>query len=137
LGFLATSFRGGQRRGSLLLGRFKVVFSDEEVGEEEHQEDRVDEEGVGESLRIVTFDEQELRGVRNHDHKLNQLSCCHILLPEQVLLVFRAERGQEVVKVHENMNERVEQANKRVEAAWREFHTKPHMKWHCTMMENV
>ena len=45
----------------------------------------------------------------SHDaDELDHLQRGHVLLPPDVLLVLRAHGGQHVVRVHEDVNERVE-----------------------------
>ncbi len=47
--------------------------------------------------------------MRGDSHELDDLECCEVLLPPEVLLVLGAECGEEVVHVHPDVDERVEE----------------------------
>lgn len=57
----------------------------------------------------VQIDDQ--KQIAQHDGELNQLNPGDVLLPPQVLPVAWSHRRQHVVKVHENVHKRVEEAD--------------------------
>ncbi len=59
------------------------------------------------SFRVVTFDEKQLHAVQTNADELNHLKNGQVLLPPQILLKLRTHRCHEVVKIHDNMNQRV------------------------------
>lgn len=62
-----------------------------------------------EALRVVAiWSHDQLELVREDRDELEHLESGQVLLPPDVLLVFRAHRRHHVVKVHDNVNERVQ-----------------------------
>lgn len=108
-----------------------------EVGEEEVEHDRVHADPPDEGLRVVAVDEKQLEGVDHHQDELHHLDGGEVLLPPEVLLVLRAQRGQEVVGVHDDVHEGVEEAEEGRVPAGGELHAEPHRHRHHAVVDHV
>ena len=60
-----------------------------------------------------------------------------VLLPPQVLLVLRSQRRHQVVRIHDDVHERVEEAEERGVTAWGELDSEPNRHWHYSMVDHV
>lgn len=89
-----------------------------EVGEQGEEDERVGEDPPGEHGRIgAVFEEEELAGMQRHADELQDLRTSHVALPPEQVLIARPQRRQEVVHVHEEVDEGVEHRVERPEAA--------------------
>lgn len=60
-----------------------------------------------------------------------------VLLPPQVLVILGPKCCQEVVAVHDDVDEGVQKTEESGVTAWGELHSKPHRHRHDTMMDYV
>jgi len=84
-----------------------------ELLEQEEEHDGVHADPPHESFRVIAVDEQQLEGVDHYGQELHHLQSGQILLPPQVFLDVGSQRGQQVVRIHDDMHERVEQTEER------------------------
>lgn len=99
-----------------MFRRFRVLLF-VELFEQEEKHDRVHADPPDERFRIVAIDEQQLERVNHDGQELDHLQRGQVLLPPQVLLDGRAERGQQIVRVHDDVYERVEKPKERAVSA--------------------
>lgn len=90
-----------------------------------------------ETLWVVAFHEQQLELVNKDGHKLNHLESGQVLLPPDVLLIFRAHGGNHVIEVHDDVDERVQESKECAVTTWGEFQSHPNAHWHNSMVNNV
>lgn len=129
------STRRAQRKSAtyLLLVRLFV-----EIGEQEEKQNRMRSDEVREVDGIVAFvPDQQLECVQHDQHELHHLQQGQVFLPPQVLLDFGSHRGEHVVSVHDDVHERVEEAEERAVAAGREFDAPPHRRGHDAVVDDV
>lgn len=111
---------------------------DVELGEENEEHNSMSPDIVRElpwELAIIVQNQLE---PMNHDaHKLDHLKSGHVLFPPDVLLIFWPESSHEVVKVHENMHERVQQAKERGVSTRDKTSTRPNGERHDSMMNHM
>lgn len=108
-----------------------------EVGEQEIEHEGVHADPPDESSRVVALGEQQLEGVGHHEHELDHLEGGQVLFPPQEPLVSGAEGGDQVIGVHDDVDEGVEEAEEGGVAAWGEFHAEPHGHRHHSVVDNV
>ncbi len=60
----------------------------------------------------------QLKAVGHDRHELDHLDRGHVLFPPDVLLVFRSQGGQEVVGVHQDVDERVLEQQEFLRGGW-------------------
>lgn len=70
-------------------------------------------------------------------NKLGNLAVSQVPLPADVLLVARTHRGQEVVKVHYDMDQRIEQGKEAGVAAGSKADSRPQADRHDPMMDQM
>jgi len=58
-------------------------------------------------FRVVTLDEKQLHAVQTNTHELNHLKNGQVFLPPQVFLKLGTHWCHQVVKIHDNVNQRV------------------------------
>ncbi len=98
----------------LLMLLLAEVVLDVELGEEDEKHDGVGAYVVGKLPgEVAVVVENKLEAVRHDADKLDHLERGHVLLPPDVLLVFRAHGGDHVIEVHEDVDERVEKTEER------------------------
>ena len=97
------------------------------MGQHEHTEVSVERAAV----------EEDLRRVHGHHNELNHLEQGQMLLPPQVLLEPWAERCQQVVRVHDDVDEGVKRAEERSVTTGNEFHPPPNSGWHDSVVDDV
>lgn len=85
----------------------------EVVGEEDEEPDRVASDEVSQLVGIVAVDEEQLKSVHHDEQELNHLDGGEVLLPPQILLVLGAEGREEVIPVHDDVDECVDHAEER------------------------
>ena len=88
-----------------------------ELVEQEEEHGRVQADPPYERLRVVAVDEEQLERVDHHHHELDHLEDGQVLLPPEVRLQPRAHRCQQVVRVHHDVDERVQEAEERAVTA--------------------
>lgn len=104
--------------------------------EEEEEHDGVHSNPPHKGLRVVAVDEEKLESMKHNENELNlkqktisnfnlrhtqkkisslshHLETRKIFLPPQVFLVLRSHAGEQVIRVHHNVNSCVEQSEKR------------------------
>ena len=69
--------------------------------------------------------------------KTYHLECGEVLFPPNKFLVLRTHGGHHVVKVHDNVDEGVEQTKKGRVAARRETNSEPDAHWHDAVVNDV
>lgn len=78
--------------------------------EQEEKHDGVHADPPDERLRVVAFDEEQLEGVDYDGDELHHLEGGQVLLPPEIGLHPWTHRRQKVVRVHDDVNESVEQS---------------------------
>lgn len=99
-----------------MFRRFRVRLL-VELLEQEEEHDGVHADPPDESFWIVAVDEQQLESVDHDGQELHHLQTGQILLPPQVFLDFGSQSGQQVVRVHDNVYESVQQTEERTVTA--------------------
>lgn len=82
-----------------------------EVTEEDNESDAVSKHHNVHTVGKVTLGEEIVACVQEEEDKLHQLQGGQVLLPPQILLHVRANGSQAIVRVHDNMDERVNKTN--------------------------
>jgi len=96
-----------------------------ELLEQEEEHHGVHADPPDESLRVVAVDEEQLERVQHDGQELQHLQGGQVLLPPQVFLHVGAQGGQQVVRVHDYVDERVQQSEERaVATCWKIFEKK-------------
>lgn len=90
-----------------------------------------------EGFRVVAVDEEQLEGVHHDGDELDHLERGQVLLPPQVLLELRSHCGEQVVRVHDDVHEGVQQAEERAVAARSELHAEPDGHGHAAVVDDV
>lgn len=85
----------------------------EVVSEEDEEADRVTTDEISQLVGIVAVDEEQLKSVHHDEQELNHLDGGEVLLPPQILLVLRTEGCEEVIAVHDDVDECVDHAEER------------------------
>lgn len=67
-------------------------------------------------FRIITFDKEKLERVDYHKDELNHLHGGQVFLPPEEALHFWSKSGQEIIGVHPDVHECVEEAEERTVA---------------------
>lgn len=126
-----------KRLGSHLAGSREVGL-DVELREEDEEEDGVGRDEVGELPReVAVVVEDQLDAVHEDADELHHLQRGHVLLPPDVLLILRAQSGHEVVEIHEEVNEDVEESEERGVASRDEPHSRPDREGHDAVVDHV
>lgn len=107
------------------------------IGEEEVEHDRVEADPPYERLRVVAVDEEELEGVDHDQDELDHLQGGQVLLPPEVPLHGGPESREQVVRVHDYVHERVQEAEEGAVPAGGELHPEPHRHGHHPVMDHV
>lgn len=81
-----------------------------EFVEEEEEHHSVEANPPDEGLGVVAVYKQELEGVDHNEYELEHLECSQVLLPPEIRLYSGTQSGHEVVGVHDDMDERVQEA---------------------------
>lgn len=90
-----------------------------------------------ERFRIVAVDEEQLEGVHHHQDELDHLDGGDVFLPPDVLLVLGSEGREQIVGVHDDVDEGVEEAEEGGVAAGGEFDAEPNRHGHHTVVDYV
>lgn len=101
--------RGVRRQFRSLLVQFLGVALVVELPEEEEEETGVEADKPDEHPRIVALDEEELEGVDHYRDELDHLQGGEVLLPPEVRLDRGTERREQVVRVHHDVDEGVQE----------------------------
>ena len=78
-----------------------------EVTEQEVEKYGVHSDPPDEGTWVIAVDEEQLEGVNHYENELNHLQAGEVLLPPEVGLNSGSKRGQQVVTVHDDVNEAV------------------------------
>lgn len=108
-----------------------------ELVEEEEEHDGVHADPPDEGARVVAVDEEELEGVHHDRDELEHLQAGQVLLPPEEALELRSHGGEQVVRVHDDVHEGVEQAEEGAVAAGRELDAEPHGHRHAAVVDDV
>lgn len=122
-------------RGLSPLVRFVCALV--ELVEQEEEHDGVHSDPPDERSRVVAVDEQQLEGVHHDSDKLDHLQAGEVLLPPEVLLELGSEGREQVVRVHYDVYEGVEQSEEGTVATWSELDAEPHGHGHATVVNDV
>jgi len=110
-----------------LFRRFRVLLLVKLLKQEE-EHNGVHADPPDESLRVVAVDEEQLERVQHDGQELQHLQGGQVLLPPQVFLHVGAQGGQQVVRVHDYVDERVQQSEERaVTTCWKRVEKKNHV----------
>ena len=105
IGFQSIGSSGNARLGVLVAALVKI-------GEEAEEEDAVTADPPDKGLGVVAIDEEQLESVHHNGDELNHLECGEVFFPPNEFLVLRTHGGHHVVKVHDDVDEGVEQTEK-------------------------
>lgn len=122
------------RQGAGLVSFVRVLV---ELVEQEEEHDGVHSDPPDERLRVVAVDEEQLERVHHDCHKLDHLQGGEVLLPPEVLLELGSEGGEQVVRVHHNVDEGVEQSEEGAVATGSELDAEPHGHGHASVVNDV
>lgn len=93
---------------------------------------------VDEDTRVLARrPEQHLQLVAEDHHELYHLEGGEVLLPPDVLLVFRTHRSHHVVEVHHDVDERVQKSKERAVTTWRKLEPEPHGHGHDAVVYHM
>lgn len=74
----------------------------------------------------------------HHDgDELDHLQRSQVLLPPEVLLELRSHRGEQVVRVHDDVHKGIKQAEEGAVAARSKFDAEPHGHRHAAVVDDV
>jgi hypothetical protein len=85
----------------------------------------------------ITVDEYQLETVDRRSDELNDLEGGEVFLPAEIFLHAWSHRRQEVVEVHHNVYQRVEECKERSLSSGRESEPRPYVHRQQSMVENV
>lgn len=107
-----------------------------EVEEEEQENQAIQANDVDKDGELVgaVLHEEILGNVAGYHDKLDQLDCSEVFLPPQVLLVAGTEGSQAIVRVHEDVDNTVQQSMKGSLATWSKTDSKPPGEGHDGVM---
>lgn len=110
-----------------------------EVEEEEQENQAIQADDVDEDRELVgtVLHEEILGNVGGYHNKLDQLNGSEVFLPPQVLLIAGAHGSQTVVRVHDNMDDTVQQGVERSHTTWRKPNSKPPGEGHDGVMVDM
>lgn len=110
-----------------------------EVEEEEQENQAVETDDVDEDGELVwaVLHEEILGDVAGYHNKLDQLNGREVFLPPQVLLVVGAHCRQAIVRVHDNVDDTVEQGVECTQTTWSKSNTKPPGERHDGVMVHM
>lgn len=118
-----------QHFGQPLASGVGVVVEVEKEEQENHAVRADDVDKDGELVRAVV-QEEILADVGGDHHELDQLNGGEVLLPPQVFLVFWAHSTQSVVRVHNDVNNTVEESMECSQTTWSKADSKPPSEGH-------
>lgn len=79
-----------------------------EIGEQEIEQHCMGTNEIGKVNRIIALVvDQQLERMQHDQHKLDHLQQRQIFLPPQILLHFGSHCGQHIVRVHDDVHERI------------------------------
>lgn len=105
--------------------------------EQEEEHDCVHADKPHKCLGIVAVGEQQLECMDHDSYELDHLQRSQVLLPPKVFLELWSYRGEQVVSVHDNVDECVEKTKESAVAAWCKFDAEPDRHRHTTVMNDV
>ena len=108
-----------------------------EIGEEAQKHDRVETHDVGDDDGEIALDEEQLGRVNEDGDELDHLDGGQVLLPPQVFLVFGSHGRQQVVGVHDHVDERVQNTEESGVASRCEFDPPPDGRRHDAVVNDV
>jgi len=108
-----------------------------EVGEEAEEENSMATDPPNKGLGVVAVDKEQLEGVHHNSDELDHLEGGEVFLPPDELLVLGSHGGDHVIKVHDDVDERVEQAEEGRVTAGSEANAEPHAHRHDTVVHHV
>lgn len=124
--------------GNLLRFARREIFLDVELREQPEKHDGVGGDVVRELPReIAVVVEHQLEAVGHDADELDHLEGGHVLLPPNVLAVLGTQSAEEVVEVHEHVDENVEKAEERGVAAGDEPGAGPDGERHDSVVDHV
>lgn len=78
--------------------------------EQEEEHNSVHSNPPHKCSRVVAIDEEKLKCVHHNSNKLDHLQCRQILLPPQIFLILWSHCRKQIICVHHNVDESVQQA---------------------------
>lgn len=108
-----------------------------EVVEEVVEEDGVGEDDDDRPFGVVAVAPEQLEEVVESQAELDQLKRREVLLPPEVLLQARPHGGEHIIRVHDDVNEAVYEANKGSVATRVVFDRAPRYHRHSRVMVEV
>lgn len=108
-----------------------------ELVEEEQEHDGVHADPPDEGAWVVAVDEEQLEGVDHDGDELEHLQRGQVLLPPEEALELGSHGGEQVVRVHDDVHEGVEQAEEGAVAAGGELDAEPHRHRHAAVVDHV
>jgi len=89
---------------------------------------------LGETTVIV---EEKLKSMCQDGNKLHHLQCSQMLFPPEILLISRSKCSHHIIKVHDDVDERIEKAKEGGMATGKESGSGPHRHRHNAMVNYV
>lgn len=108
-----------------------------EIGEEAEKHDGIKAHDVGNYLGEIALDEEQLRRVDENSYKLNHLHGSQMLLPPKIFLILWSHGSQQVVGIHNNVDESVEDAKESRVSTRSELDTPPNSCRHDTVVNDM
>lgn len=90
-----------------------------------------------ERLRVVAVNEEQLEGVQHHQYELDHLDSGEVFLPPKEFLVSGSQGRQQIVGVHDDVDEGVKEAEEGGMAAGGELDAEPNGHWHHAVVDHV
>lgn len=87
--------------------------------------------------RVVAVDEEQLECVHHNRDKLHHLQGGQVFLPPEESLVLGSHRRKQIVRVHDNVHESVEEAEEGAVTSGGELNAEPHGHGHAAVMDHV
>ena len=99
----------GNKRVTMRRAPLRVIRVAVEACKQCQEERPVKDDEPGERHVIITINKEQLKSVHGENDKLNHLQPSQVLFPPEKPPHRRPERSQQVIRVHDRVNERVEQ----------------------------
>lgn len=81
---------------------------------------------IGKGLGVVAVYEEQLESMDHDEKELDHLDGRQIFLPPKELLILWAERSEEVIRIHDDMYESVDQPEESGMTAGQKLEAPPH-----------
>lgn len=97
---------------ALLAPLFLAVGLPIKVPKQEQEYRNVDHEEEGKRSGHAALEADDEKQVHEHDAKLRQLDRRHVLLPPEILVILWSHGRYQIIRVHDDVHERVQDSEK-------------------------